>query len=92
MLPDAMAVSVHDQRGTTMKTILSILALSAAAAGFAAPASASTSTTTAAPKAKEVKYCLSVEPGTGSRLGGTECLTKSEWQRRGINIDELSRK
>ena len=53
----------------------------------------------ATPKAKtdgkqqgtEAKYCLTFED-TGSHLSRTECRTKKEWEKRGVNLDELSSK
>ena len=70
-----------------MRTSISIIALSiAAAGGLAAPAKA-------APKASgQVKYCLTAEPLTGSRIQERECRTKAEWAQRGVDVDQLRRK
>jgi hypothetical protein len=74
-----------------MRTSISIIALSiAATAGFAAPAAA---TDKAAPsQAREVKYCMTPEALTGSRMRTTQCLTKAEWAQRGVDVDQLYRK
>ena len=41
----------------------------------------------AAKKAKELKYCLTYEPITGSRTEKVECRTKAQWAKEGIDID-----
>ena len=42
----------------------------------------------AAKKDKETKYCLAFEPVTGSRTENkTECRTKSQWAKEGIDLD-----
>jgi hypothetical protein len=74
-----------------MRTTISIIALSiAAAGGLAAPATAAD--TTASSQVKEVKYCMTSEALTGTRLQSRECLTKAEWARRGVDVDELRRR
>jgi hypothetical protein len=38
------------------------------------------------------KYCIAPdETTTGTRLRIPECLTKAEWARRGVDIDELTK-
>jgi len=37
-------------------------------------------------------YCVQYEVETGSRIARQECLTRKEWAKRGVNIDELIRK
>jgi hypothetical protein len=37
----------------------------------------------------QTKYCIQMEPTTGSRISTTECRTKDEWSRLGVDIDEL---
>ena len=64
-----------------------ILASTAAAAAPAAkqtdrPASQSSGQT----------YCIRLEPDTGSHYVRTECRTKEDWARRGIDVDELIKK
>lgn len=70
--------------------IIAIIGLSiAAAAGLAAPAGAAPATTSSSAR---VKYCIQSEPLTGSRVRTTECLTKAEWAKRGIDIANLDRR
>ena len=38
------------------------------------------------------KYCFKFDSDTGSRINRQECRTKKEWQRLGVNVDELLRK
>jgi len=40
----------------------------------------------------QTKYCLQVEPSTGSRIVTTECRTKAEWAELGVDVDELLKK
>lgn len=73
-----------------MRTMISIAALSiAAAAGLASPATAADAPQPS--QAKQIKYCMPAEALTGSRLRAAQCLTKAEWARRGVDIDELRR-
>ena len=43
--------------------------------------------------ASDAKYCLDQNPdeATGSRIYTHECRTKSEWAKRGVDIDELQK-
>ncbi len=46
-------------------------------------------TMTAAPMASaDAKYCLRVEPATGSRLEFVLCLTRQEWAEQGVDLDK----
>jgi hypothetical protein len=68
-----------------MRNTVSIVSLSiAATASFAGPALAS-----AAPQAKQVRYCITFQPSTGTRIHHTDCMTKAQWAEQGVNIDEL---
>ena len=40
--------------------------------------------------AKPVKYCVEMEPFTGSRSTTTECMTKEQWAREGVDVDHLA--
>lgn len=40
----------------------------------------------------ETVYCIKYEKETGSRIAPQECLTKKQWARKGVNIDEMLRK
>ena len=43
----------------------------------------------AAPAAPpEAKYCLRVEPHTGSRLETIECWTREEWAAADVDVDQ----
>jgi len=55
----------------------------------AAPASAAGHAAKPATPNNHTKYCLQVEPSTGSRISTTECRTKAEWARAGVDIDEI---
>lgn len=37
--------------------------------------------------APDAKYCLRVEPITGSRIEMTQCETRQEWTLLGVDID-----
>ena len=56
-------------------------------------ANASTASKPAASTASpDRKYCIAPdETTTGTRLRIPECLTKAEWARRGVDIDELTK-
>lgn len=76
-----------------MYKLLSILALVAASA----PTTAATPTGNTAPKAatktaSAQKYCLQMEEMTGSRVRESECRTKEDWKRRGVDVDDLQAK
>ena len=47
------------------------------------------STTTTASSGQDVKYCMESEPFTGSKVIKTECKTKAEWAKEGVNVDQL---
>jgi hypothetical protein len=82
-----------------MKTLLKIAAatmLVTGTAAYAGPdannagagaAETSGSQPAASKKAKPKKYCLTIEPSTGSRLSKRECLTKAEWLDMGVELD-----
>jgi hypothetical protein len=40
----------------------------------------------------EPQYCIQFEAGTGSRVARTECRTKSEWKKLGVDVDDLLQK
>ncbi len=40
----------------------------------------------------EKKYCLQVEPVTGSRIIRQECKTKEQWAREGVEVGKASKK
>jgi hypothetical protein len=69
---------------------LSMIFASAAAAG-------STASTAQNPPAKAtssdqtVKYCVESEPFTGSIISKTECKTRAEWAKEGVDVDQLKK-
>jgi len=58
---------------------------------MASPAAAEQSAK-ARPATPEKTYCLQYSLDTGSRINRTECRTKKDWARIGVDIDELTRK
>ena len=40
----------------------------------------------------EKQYCLKFADDTGSHLARSECRTKKEWRKLGIDVDEISTK
>jgi hypothetical protein len=36
----------------------------------------------------DARYCLRVEPITGTRIGGIRCLTREEWADGDVDVDE----
>jgi hypothetical protein len=67
------------------------IAILTGAALLAVPAAAEQSGK-ARPATPEKTYCLQYSQDTGSRISRTECRTKKEWARIGVDIDELMRK
>ena len=43
----------------------------------------------APPGTPDTKYCLRVEPITGTRIGGIECLTREQWAEGDVDVDEV---
>jgi hypothetical protein len=35
------------------------------------------------------RYCLRVEPVTGSHIPGVACLTREEWAEGNVNVDQV---
>ena len=62
---------------------LVLVALSAAA--IASPLSAMAQAPAASPNAK---YCMRVEPVTGSRIETIQCWTREEWAELGVDVDK----
>ena len=73
--------------------LTALVAAPAAAAAAAAAAGEAQSTPAkqskpAAQKSKETKYCLTYEAITGSRTEKTECRTRAQWAKEGIDVDK----
>ncbi|HEX6783399.1 MAG TPA: hypothetical protein VF098_01920 [Sphingomicrobium sp.] len=84
-----------------MRALVTLLATGLALSSAAAAAITNTSQekpiadqkgapTTPSPSAK---YCISqnADEATGTRIYSRECRTKSEWARRGVDIDEMQK-
>ena len=64
-----------------------ILALGVITAASAAANTQPTETT--APEGNAAtRYCLRVEPQTGSRIESVECWTRVEWAEGGVDVDK----
>jgi hypothetical protein len=50
-----------------------------------APAAAAAAA--AAGSAQVKKYCIKVEAFTGSRISKSECKSKADWAREGVDVD-----
>ena len=63
----------------------------AAALGAIIATSAAASTQPSEPTAPaggpETRYCMRVEPQTGSRIESIECWTRDEWAAGGVDVD-----
>jgi hypothetical protein len=35
----------------------------------------------------DAKYCMHVEPATGSRVEAVRCWTRAEWAEQGVDVD-----
>ena len=79
------------------RTIIIAAALTALVAAPAAAAAAAAGETQSTPakqskpaaqKSKETKYCLTYEAITGSRTEKTECRTRAQWAKEGIDVDK----
>ena len=70
-----------------------IMTIALGLAVMASPAAARTNTEqqkakTTAPSAGEKKYCIAYDDVVGSRITRTECKTKAEWAKEGIDVDK----
>lgn len=44
--------------------------------------------TSAPPAGPDAKYCMRVEPMTGSRIETIKCWTRTEWSEQGVDVDK----
>jgi hypothetical protein len=66
-----------------------VVALSLIAAASPAAAEQAAPPLEGAPEASsDSKYCLRMEPITGTRIGGIRCETREEWARLELDIDK----
>ncbi|MEO5612315.1 MAG: hypothetical protein ABIT68_06090 [Sphingomicrobium sp.] len=61
-----------------------VVATSPASAASREPASMSPAPAASA----DAKYCLRVEPFTGSHIELTQCWTRAEWTEQGVDVDQ----
>jgi hypothetical protein len=52
-----------------------------------APGGAPAAAAAAAGSAQVKKYCIKVEAFTGSRISKSECKSKADWAREGVDVD-----
>ena len=71
------------------KTLLAFTAIALTASQATAQQAGSTKNRG---QARERNYCVQYEPDTGSRVSRTECKTKKEWSKLGVQIDDLIKK
>lgn len=64
-----------------------------ASSAATSPGGASTAPSNSAKPAlsEKTKYCVDVEQLTGSRLNMTQCKTRAEWAKEGVDVDELKK-
>ncbi len=61
-----------------------IVAASPSSAANPGPASARPAPTDGA----DARYCLRIEPVTGSRIETVRCWTRAEWVEQGVDVDK----
>ena len=71
------------------KALVGALGIIAAASPLSATAPDSDPTPAVAPAGTpETRYCLRVEPQTGSRIEDVECWTREQWAEGGVDVDK----
>lgn len=68
-----------------LKTLVVALTVTVAAS---AAASTQPSDPTAPAGTPDTRYCMRVEPQTGSRIESVECWTREEWAEGGVDVDK----
>lgn len=63
------------------------LSMIAAAASVSAASQDEPPMTTAPAGTADTKYCMRIEPITGTRLEPVRCWTREEWAERGVDVD-----
>ena len=71
----------------TRKIVLA-LSLIAAAAPMPAIAADRARPETAPPGTADTRYCMKVEPMTGSRVERVMCWTREHWTEQGVDVDK----
>jgi hypothetical protein len=67
------------------KSLLIALSMIAAAAPVSA---AKPQLPTAPPGTPTTRYCMRIEPVTGTRIESVECWTREEWADQGVDVDK----
>jgi hypothetical protein len=65
-----------------------LAALGLVAAALPSPANTGNPPTPAPPGAATTRYCLRVDPITGSRIETIQCRTRNEWADLDVNVDQ----
>jgi hypothetical protein len=69
---------------------LSMIFASAAASNSTTPTAKNSPVKTASTD-QGTKYCVESEPFTGSMISKTECKTRAEWAKEGVDVDQLKK-
>ena len=70
------------------KGLIAVLGIIVAASPVAASQPDLTPATGAPPGTPATRYCLHVEPFTGSLIETTQCWTREQWVDHGVDIDK----
>jgi hypothetical protein len=65
-----------------------VVALSMAVATLPIPTNTGSPPTPAPAGTAHTRYCLRVDPPTGSRIETIQCRTRDEWAELDVNVDE----
>ena len=74
-----------------LKQLVALSMITAAAPVLAQPDTspiAPSGVATAPGGGPETRYCMHVEPNTGSLIETTECWTRAEWADQGVDVDK----
>jgi hypothetical protein len=71
------------------KTLAIALGAILSASPLAAASQQSDPQAGAPPGGPETRYCLRVEPITGSHIPGIACLTREEWAEGNVDVDKV---
>ena len=69
------------------RTLIVALSLIAAASPLSA-AGPEPVPPTAPPGTPETRYCMKVDPFTGSRIETIKCWTREQWAEQGVDVDK----
>ena len=68
--------------------LLLALSLIAAATPVSAASEDGPRPAAAPPGTPETRYCMKVDPGTGSLIEQVKCWTRDQWAERGVDVDK----